>query len=188
MITEQERIIRESQGYDLGFEYNGKKYWLNTNDWSEDKEERFRQETGLCTFREIRGNKNLVIYDPGYFEVVEKRLHYKGIQEENIPQPINMSSCYEMFHNCEELISLDLSDWDVSKVVDTVAMFFGCAKLDALNLGDWKVSDGRFPAFMFFGCKNLISKYGSDDGYELLNRIITDSNNNLPSMNLFQEV
>ena len=159
MITEQKRILRKSQGYDLGFEYNGKIYWLNTDTWDEDKEAMLFKKIGLRSFREGTGNKNLVIYDPEYFEATEDYLYYKNNQQDSIPQPINISSAYKMFHTCTNLTSLDLSNWDVSNVRD-------------MN-------------YMFYNCKNLYQKYNIEDAEKLLHKIIEDSNNTLTTMNLF---
>lgn len=160
MITEQEKIVRESQGYDLGFELNGKKYWLNTNEWSAEKEKRFRKETGLCTLREGTGNKNLVVYDPEFFEVgshdKHRYLHYKWSQRLNIPQPINMSSGYNMFLGCEDK-HLDLSNWNVSDVVDMSYMFNLCEDLELISLEEWNVSNVISMSQMFADCSTLKS-------------------------------
>ena len=162
MITEQERIIRKSQGYDLGFEHNGKKYWLNTNNWNDEKEKRLFQETGLKTFREYCEDENLVLYNPEFFKVANKtthiyHLHYKGKYVSSIPQPINMSSCYRLFYECSYLPLLDLNDWDVSKIKDMQEMFRGCINLQSLNLNNWNVSNVKNMSDMFANCESLTS-------------------------------
>ena len=36
MITQEEKIIRQAQGYDIGFEKDGKKYWINSSTWNKE--------------------------------------------------------------------------------------------------------------------------------------------------------
>lgn len=158
MITEQERIVRRSQGYDIGFEYNGKRYWINSYAWNGEKEERLFQETGLRTFRETIGEKNLVLYDPQYFNIHLNcnvpYLHFHSRIEKNIPQPINMSSAFGMFYN-SHVSELDLSDWDMSNVTYYLETFAHCASLTRLNLAGWDVHNVSNINNMFYGCKSL---------------------------------
>lgn len=156
MITEQERIIRKSQGYDIGFEQSGKKYWINSNEWNEEKEKRLFQETGLKTFREHYRTRNLVIYDPKYFENKESHLGYIGSLEQDIPQPINMSSGRKMFSRCS-LREINLSDWDVQNVIDVKGMFLSCHILQCVNLGNWNTVSLSDASYMFKGCQSLKS-------------------------------
>lgn len=161
MITEQERIIRESQGFNLGFEYNGKKYWVNTNDWNDAKEKRFRQETGLNIFREETIDQKLVLYNPEFFEVLSTKmgkvhyLHYKGGLTINIPQPLNMSSGYRMFADRSDLGELNLRDWDTSLVKDISHMFTGCSGLTSLLIENWDVSNVKYAQHTFDLCTRL---------------------------------
>ena len=160
MITEEERIIRKSQGYDLGFEHNGKKYWINTNNWNDEKEERLFLETGLKSFREESGNKNLVLYDPEYFEISWCSgwfLHYKGGRECNIPQPINASNTNLMFYYCVNLTLVDLSHWEMSKIIDMESMFSYCINLTSLDLSNWDISNVKNMRTMFFACESIKS-------------------------------
>lgn len=162
MITEQERIIRRSQGYDTGFEFNGKKYWINSDTWNKEKEERMFSETGLKPFRETVGAKNLVFYNPEYFEIIlpgylSSYLHYEGSREENIPQPLNMSSCRELFSARTELRYLNLSNWDMSSVKDIGSMFMGCKSLSSLEISTWDTSNVINMRSIFSNCTNLQS-------------------------------
>ena len=158
MITQEERIIRKSQGYDISFEKNGKKYWINSNTWNKEKEEKLFQETGLRAFREEAVDKNLVIYDPEYFEITSiGYLHYIGSIEKDIPQPINMSNAFSMFEDCNEVQSLDLLSWDMSSVKDMGWMFEGCSSLQSLNIYNWDVSSVENTSSMFCYCTSLQS-------------------------------
>lgn len=219
MITEEERIIRRSQGYDIGFERNGKKYWVNSKTWNKEKKDKLFRETGLRTFYE--GDKNPVFYDPKYFEylpspsITGTYLHYIGIMETQIPQPINMKVAYEMFRGCKHLEHLDLSDWDMSNITSTQNMFSGCSFLKVLNLTGWelkeihstyhmfkdcsrltelnltnfKINNNFFLGTIFDGCDSLQKKYKIWDGKDLLKAIIEDSNkkSNLNQLNVFQK-
>jgi surface protein len=64
-------------------------------------------------------------------------------------------SLAKFFRNCYELTSLDLSSWDVSKIVDFGEMFYGCKKLQTLNLTGWDVSLNTTYGGMFYGCTSL---------------------------------
>lgn len=205
MITEEERIIRKSQGYDIGFEQNGKKYWINSNTWNERKEIRLFQETGLATFYV---KDNICFYDPHYFEkryfelVGEICLLYVGDRETNIPQPINMQNYSCMFVGTNHLKNLDLSDWDMSEATATTGMFMDSRELCNLNLSNWNLSKDKRLMSMFKNCQNLenlnLKNFKSPKGFflgtifdgciklqnrykvfgstELLNRIFLDTN------------
>ena len=46
-----------------------------------------------------------------------------------------------MFQQCNELISLDLSNFNTSKVTDMGWMFFNCNKLEYLNILNFNIKD-----------------------------------------------
>lgn len=156
MITEQERIIRRSQGYDIDFEYNDKKYWINSYVWNEDKEKRLFLETGLRSFREETGDKNLVFYNPDFFDIVGNHLHYKNTAERDIPQPINMSSAYKMFQGIK-IASIDLSNWVMHAVNNLEGMFDGCTELLSLNTANWDLKNVINTQLTFCLCNSLTS-------------------------------
>ena len=45
----------------------------------------------------------------------------------------------------------DISNWDVSKVINMVRMFCGCKSFNQ-DLSDWDVSKVRFKAHVFLNC------------------------------------
>ena len=47
----------------------------------------------------------------------------------------NLKDMGEMFYNCNSLTSIDISDWDVSKVTNMSNMFRGCSELKTLIAG-----------------------------------------------------
>ena len=63
-----------------------------------------------------------------------------------------------MFYNCASLISLNLSNFNISQVTNMNAMFYGCSSLTSLNLPSnfksFKVSN---TISMFFNCSSLTS-------------------------------
>ena len=62
-----------------------------------------------------------------------------------------------MFNGCSNLISLDLSNFDASKVTSMKKMFNRCSTLSFLNLSNFQISLINNMDSMFKGCKNLIS-------------------------------
>ena len=59
-----------------------------------------------------------------------------------------------MFNGCSNLTSLDLSNWDTSKVTTMHSMFLGCSALGYLNINDWDVSNLTSVDSMFHGAGN----------------------------------
>ena len=66
----------------------------------------------------------------------------------------------EMFHNCNELTSIDLSNFDVSNVVYMSGMFYYCFRITALDLSNFDTSNTVFMAWMFAGCEKLTTIKG----------------------------
>ena len=62
-----------------------------------------------------------------------------------------------MFHNCSSLTSIDVSKWDVGNVTSMVYMFNNCKVLSLLNVNNWDVSKVTDMSHMFNGCQSLTS-------------------------------
>ena len=61
-----------------------------------------------------------------------------------------------MFSNNPALVTLDLSDWDVSKVTDMTQMFYGDSALTTIYAGaDWNVDNVTSHNEMFKNCTGL---------------------------------
>lgn len=60
-----------------------------------------------------------------------------------------------MFYNCVELTSLDLSNFDTSNVTDMMLMFNGCNKLTTLDVSKWNTSKVTDMGNMFYACWSL---------------------------------
>lgn len=62
-----------------------------------------------------------------------------------------------MFYDCNNLISLDVSDFDTSKVTSMYCMFDGCENLTSLDVSNFDTSRVTSMYSMFFRCENLTS-------------------------------
>ncbi len=62
-----------------------------------------------------------------------------------------------MFGTCKSLTSLDLSNFDTSKVTDMCYMFGACESLTNLNLINFDTSKVTDMSYMFYYCSNLTS-------------------------------
>ena len=61
-----------------------------------------------------------------------------------------------MFYACNSLTSLDVSNFDTSKVGWCHAAFFGCSSLVELDLSNWDVSNVSQCYWMFEACTSLV--------------------------------
>ena len=66
----------------------------------------------------------------------------------------NMS---EMFYDCRDLTTIDLSSFNTSKVTEMNDMFCGCSSLTSLDLSSFNTSKVTEMIGMFYGCSSLIS-------------------------------
>ena len=62
-----------------------------------------------------------------------------------------------MFSECNSLISLNLSNFNTTNVTNMAAMFSNCSSLTALNLSNFNTSNVTRMSYMFSGCENLVS-------------------------------
>ena len=67
-----------------------------------------------------------------------------------------LKNCSDMFLNCKDIISINLSNFDCSENVSCMNMFSGCESLKKINLGILDFSSSKNFEKMFFNCKNLI--------------------------------
>ena len=63
----------------------------------------------------------------------------------------------QMFSYLTKLTSIDLSEWDASKVTNMESMFFHCYSLKKLNLSKWNTSSVTNMGSMFSNCSSLAS-------------------------------
>ena len=62
-----------------------------------------------------------------------------------------------MFYNCSELQSLDLSSWDTSNVYNMYNMFAGCMSLQTLDISNWNTSNLDSPEDPEGGVNNFLA-------------------------------
>ena len=63
--------------------------------------------------------------------------------------------CSYLFRNCEDIVEIDMSNFDCSQVTCCTEMFFCCYLLKKLNLGTLDFALSRNFERMFWECKNL---------------------------------
>ena len=68
-----------------------------------------------------------------------------------------LTSCYYMFYKCYDLISLNLSSFDTSKVTTMKYMFSYCSGLTSLDVSNFDTSNVTDMTQMFSACNNLTS-------------------------------
>ena len=62
-----------------------------------------------------------------------------------------------MLDNCSKLTTLDVSNFNTSKVTDMKSMFWGCSSLDLLDVSNFDTSKVTDMGGMFSGCSNITS-------------------------------
>ena len=68
-----------------------------------------------------------------------------------------IKNCKSMFSGCSSIISIDLSEFDVSLVTTMNEMFVNCSNLTSLNLGNFVTSGCKNMNSMFKNCYSLQS-------------------------------
>ena len=170
MITKEQQLALNSKGYDLVFEWKNKPYAIKTEslaEWSEEKKERFRQESGL-DFTLI--DDEWIFFNPEQYGLGFESLRYVG-NGGRPDQPINCTNFVRLFYMWDGE-SLDLSHWDVSQVTQFDQMFQACKNLKSLDLTSWDVGKGEGFNHMFAECVSLkfldLSGWNISNGKELL--------------------
>ena len=64
-------------------------------------------------------------------------------------------NCRNMFHLCNDIFIIDLSNFDTSNVRNMDQMFSGCSSLISLDLSNFDTSQVMFMNNMLSGCTNL---------------------------------
>lgn len=78
----------------------------------------------------------------------------EGIENLNTSNVTNMN---EMFGQCSNLETLDLSHFNTEKVTTMMQMFYGCTKLHDLNISSFNTENVTNMYGMFYGCSSLDS-------------------------------
>ena len=67
----------------------------------------------------------------------------------------NVTYMNEMFDQCSNLETLDLSRFNTEKVTTMAQMFYGCTKLHDLNISSFNTENVKYMNEMFDGCSSL---------------------------------
>ncbi len=82
---------------------------------------------------------------------------------------VNSLSAGYMFSGCSSLTSVDLSNFDTSKVTNMSSMFYNCASITTLNLSNFVTTEVTKMNSMFGGCQNLTTLNISNFNTEKVN-------------------
>ena len=88
---------------------------------------------------------------------VTNNLIVDGYWAGELVDTITLTNMKDMFRNCSSLQSLDVSNWDVSNVIDFIYMFDSCSSLQSLDVSNWNVGNATGMGNMFYSCSSLQS-------------------------------
>ena len=83
-------------------------------------------------------------------------IHFNGENNEIIltwHSEINTCGC--LFHQCDAITEIDLSNFDTSNVEIFSGMFIGCSSLTSINFQNFKTTNAKAMDWMFSGCSAL---------------------------------
>ena len=69
----------------------------------------------------------------------------------------NLTTCYNMFKRCTNLVSINTDGWNTSNVTTMQSMFAYCSQLTTLNIGQLNTTNVTNIKAMFDNCKKLTS-------------------------------
>ena len=106
--------------------------------------------------KELNG-LNTELYIDGIKEEYKKFFIPKEIREYNIKLIFKnyLIDCSYMFSGCENLIKIDLTNFNTKYVAKMNWMFYGCINVEYINLFNFKTENVNDMSFMFYQCKNL---------------------------------
>lgn len=85
--------------------------------------------------------------------------------------PRNETYLDELFLKNDKLVSVDVSNWDTSKVMSLRSMFGNCVSLETVECADWDVSNVTSFFALFDACMNLktidVSKWNTSSAREM---------------------
>ena len=97
--------------------------------------------------------------------VTKVNLTQDGDNEITIIWDNAIQDCYRMFHDCQSLISIDMSKFDSSLITSMVSMFYGCSNLTFINLTNFNTSSVTNMSSVFDFCEKLnnldVSKFNT---------------------------
>ena len=97
-------------------------------------------------------------------EKLKKNIEEPCLNDIDTSKIIDMSDLFSSYRDnylyqndidTNEIIKLDLSDWDVSNVTNMSWMFNGCSSLEKLDISQWDTSNVTNMIYMFQSCSSL---------------------------------
>ena len=79
----------------------------------------------------------------------------EGIYDVKLKFLITLKDCKEMFANCKNIISIDLSFFDSSEITNTSHMFMNCINLEKIDFSSFDTKKVTDMNNMFYNCNNL---------------------------------
>lgn len=74
----------------------------------------------------------------------------KGVWKHNLINAV--TSTFKMLRDCNSIISLDLSNFDASKVTDMSSMLWGCNNMTSIDFSNFNTSNVTIMSNMFYNC------------------------------------
>ena len=81
----------------------------------------------------------------------------KDVSDVTVKFEEQVESCYHMFYRLQNIIEIDLSNFDASKVNNMEGMFDQCTNLEKINFGNINTSSVKIMYGLFNYCEKLIS-------------------------------
>ena len=101
---------------------------------------------------------NQVVVNGVKYDSCKKRCHLNSTQNKiTLIFKSQMTSCSSMFEHLNNIIEIDLSEFDFFKVSSMKMMFNGCSNLEKINFGNKEISSVENMDSLFNGCAKLIS-------------------------------
>ena len=97
----------------------------------------------------INGIRNFTISNRYYFNQIDNTA--------NLIWNDPIDNCVTMFRGCSDIIEMDLSNFDTSRVFIMNTMFGDCTQLSSLDVSNFKTSNVIDMGDMFWGCSKLSS-------------------------------
>ena len=97
----------------------------------------------------INGKQNLTITNNYYFNDINNSV--------NLIWNDSIDNCYYMFYDCSNIIEIDVSHFDTSKVTNMGYMFFACLQLTSIDVSHFNTSQVTNMGSMFYYCSQLTS-------------------------------
>lgn len=117
---------------------------------NEDCQEMFANKTNLTTVDLSNLDTSSVTTMKKMFNKCTNLSNIEGELKTN-----NVTDMYAMFQNCTNLETLNVSNWNISKVEDMSGTFYRCSNLKTLDVKNWNTSSVTSMDRTFSGCSSL---------------------------------